>query len=87
MTTGQCGPGGFCGYCETPCFLRGQEDESFDSLVERGPEGPEGDFQEFEEDLESSDTEALGCPRWDDADAPCEECTETFFCFNTFRVE
>ncbi|SFI82213.1 hypothetical protein SAMN05216275_10586 [Streptosporangium canum] len=82
MTDANCGPGGFCGYCEVPCFLRGQEDESFSALLERGPEG---DFEEFSEDLESSDSEALGCPRWDDPDADCDECDVNFFCFNDYE--
>ncbi|GII83280.1 hypothetical protein Ssi03_12700 [Sphaerisporangium siamense] len=86
-----CGPGGFCGTCPTPCFLRDQE--SFDSLVEQEPDddydtgyGPE--FDGLAEALDATDTDTLGCARWDDPEAHCptDTCAGNFFCWTDYSL-
>ncbi|MET8143327.1 hypothetical protein ABZU32_23750 [Sphaerisporangium sp. NPDC005288] len=78
--------GGICGTCPIPCFLLEEEDPNFfESLVERGPEG---DFEDLSDDMEVSDTTALGCGRWDDpsADCPVDSCVGNFFCYTNYSV-
>jgi hypothetical protein len=87
--TQACGPGGFCGACPTPCFLLDQEPESSDSLIEQGPDlWSDISFAGLVEDLESTDTFALGCPRWDDPEADCNSgtCAGNFFCFKDYST-
>lgn len=66
-----CSPGGWCGSCPTPCALAGSGDDAFDSLLQR----------DLAEAVAESDSDALGCPRWDDPDAECDECGGNFYCY------
>lgn len=79
----ECGPGGICGSCPTPCFL--SDTGSFDALVARGPLDDYDDLSEAQFD---TDAEALGCFRWEDPDATCdtESCIGNFFCFASYEA-
>ncbi|GAA3537265.1 hypothetical protein GCM10022419_016410 [Nonomuraea rosea] len=81
--TTSCSPGGFCGTCPTPCFLRGEGDPAFDALVERGPE-PE--FEQFDSP-EDTNSFVLKCARWDDPEAEClaDNCAFNYFCFTDYQ--
>jgi hypothetical protein len=67
----ECGPGGYCGSCPTPCFLRGGVN-AFDKLAEA---------------LGDTDSIALGCARWDDPEAACDDCDGNYFCLANFDGE
>jgi hypothetical protein len=77
--TESCGPGGNCGSCVTPCFLRVDDDsEAFESLVEQDHEPA---YDELADAMGDTDTFALGCSRWDEPESDCRNCDGNFFCF------
>ncbi|MEO3860137.1 hypothetical protein [Acrocarpospora sp. B8E8] len=75
MTTSGCQ--GYCGSCVTPCFLQGATAPVGTETI------PEVAYSDLAHDLDKSDTDALGCKRWEDLNASClpEACVGNFFCW------
>ncbi|WP_431911746.1 hypothetical protein [Nonomuraea jabiensis] len=84
--TESCSPGSWCGSCPTPCFLDGEGDTAFDTLTDRGPD-PEPEYSVLAELEYDTDTFALGCARWDDPEADCDNCDGNYFCIASFEAE
>ncbi len=63
--------------CPSPCFLT--DTGSFAALIELGP---------LSEDQLYSDTDALGCARWDFPEAACDvdSCIHNYFCFDKYEA-
>jgi hypothetical protein len=50
---------------------------------------PEVAYSDLAHDLDKSDTDALGCKRWEDLNASClaEACVGNFFCWREISSE
>ncbi|GAA1024671.1 hypothetical protein Aple_103620 [Acrocarpospora pleiomorpha] len=68
---------GYCGSCVTPCFLRGATAPVDPVIVH------EVAYSDLAHDLGKSDTDALGCKRWEDLNTSClpKACVGNFFCW------
>ncbi|MER5643935.1 hypothetical protein [Streptosporangium sp. NPDC002524] len=79
--SGNC-PGSSCGSCTAPC--QPLDTDSFNTLIARGP--LDSDYVGLADAQFDSDTDALGCARWDDHSAECdvETCIANYFCFEKY---